>query len=111
MAAKRGRPLKYTQFITILNSDKVYTSATIVAYGEKLGFFRGFHGEEKVKAKMRVRHALNATRRNHKFPVRGDDLVFKKGQAPTPGWLGSRWKAAINNNSEARSEAFKRRQS
>lgn len=95
MTKKRGRPRKYAHFITILDNQKIYSPSSIVAYGEKLGFFKGIHGQAKEVAKRRVRIAIGVMKRTQQFPIRGDGLVIKRGLAPTPGWYGARWKAAL----------------
>lgn len=89
-----GRPMKYGRFIENLEDDVVYTPAAIVRHGELLGLFPATSYEKKKKAKLRIRHTLARLSVNHQFSERGDDLVFLRGQAPTRGWYGWRWKRA-----------------
>lgn len=91
-----GRPMKYRHFIENLEDEVVYTPARIVKHGEFLGFFNKIHSTQKRrKEKLRIRHTLARFSVNHNFPIEGDGLVFIKGQAPTRGWKGKRWKAAL----------------
>ena len=93
MALRPGRPHKYVHFLMALDDGAVYCPSSIVAHGEMLGLFDGC---QDVKfAKQRVRITLGRMSQNKDFPVGGDGLVILKGQAPIPGWLGSRWKDAL----------------
>lgn len=92
--------MKYTRFILVLRDDMIYTPATIVRYGESLGLFeRGLKGDCLKAAKLKVRHTLARLSCNRRFPNRGDGWTTIAGQAPLRGWLGARWKAAIEGKS------------
>lgn len=93
MTTRLGRPMKYAHFLAVLEDDKLYCPSTIVANGERLGFFpRGLSKQALRLKKTRVRISLGRYSWNHDFPVGGDGLVFVDGQAPIPGWFGKRWK-------------------
>ena len=91
-----GRPMKYRKLIERLEEDELYTPATIAMFADELGFIRD--GDEKSKRldHQRIRIALGRFSNNHGFPDEGDGMVTIKGQSPTPGWFGWRWKAAVN---------------
>ena len=95
MTKRCGRPYKYAHFLNSLEDNTLYCPASIVSHGEGLGYFRGNTGDNLFLAKQRVRITLGRLSNNHDFPLGGDGLVIVKGQAPIPGWLGSRWKAAL----------------
>lgn len=91
-----GRPMKYRHFIENLEDGVLYTPARIVQHGEMLGFFQKIRSPKLLKKeKQRIRHTLARFSTNHQFPNEGDGMVFLKGQAPTRGWTGKRWKAAL----------------
>ncbi len=93
MANPIGRPMKYRQFLTILEDEKVYTPATIVRLGEAKGLIDPeLEGAERKKVKMKIRHSLARFSSNHFFPMAGDGWVTLKGQPPLRGWFGKRWK-------------------
>ncbi len=97
MQRRIGRPMKYKKFLLILEDDQVYTPAAIVRNGETRGLLGSqLEGEALQRARLRIRHTLSRFSKNHFFPRRGDGLVELEGQSPTPGWLGSRWKAEID---------------
>lgn len=91
-----GRPMKYKGIIERLEEDDLYTPATIAAFAEKIGFVKDQDQAQKRLAKQRIRIALGRFSNNHGFPDEGDGMVTIKGQSPTPGWFGWRWKAALN---------------
>ena len=96
MIKPKGRPMKYAHFITILEDQVIYTPATIVRYGASMGFFdKRLKGEALKAAKMKVRHTLARLSANRDFPKGGDGWTVIPGQAPLRGWLGRRWKAAL----------------
>lgn len=95
MEKKRGRPMKYAHFLMTLEDSKIYSAATIVRNGERLGFFpKGLKGDALKEAKTRVRMALGRLSSNRHFPYEGDGFLRIKGQPPVRGWTGKRWKAA-----------------
>ncbi len=88
--------MKYKGIIERLEEDDLYTPATIAAFAEKIGFVKDQDQAQKRLAKQRIRIALGRFSNNHGFPDEGDGMVTIKGQSPTPGWFGWRWKAALN---------------
>lgn len=92
-----GRPMKYREFLEILEDDKVYAPSTILILGESKGLLEMTDDAQEMRNKrMRVRHALARYSANHLFSNRGDGLVFLKGQSPIRGWFGKRWKADLD---------------
>lgn len=91
-----GRPMKYRQFIEILEEDQVYTPAAIVRHGEAHGLLNGVQkGTARQKARLRVRHSMARFSANHFFPKEGDGMVLQRGQPPQRGWYGRRWKEEL----------------
>ncbi|CAM2068602.1 hypothetical protein SCOR_24745 [Sulfidibacter corallicola] len=88
--------MKYNKIIEKLVEDELYTPATIAALGEALGMVDTSDPEKRKRDRQRIRIALGRFSNNHNFPDEGDGIVTLKGQAPTPGWFGWRWKAALH---------------
>ena len=96
MANPIGRPMKYKTLIENLDPEDLYTPATIARFAEQNGFLEQGLSTEKIRlAKQRIRIALGRFSNNHQFPDEGDGMVTIKGQSPTPGWFGRRWKAEV----------------
>ena len=91
-----GRPMKYKLLIESLDDDDLYTPGAIASYAEENGFIPPGGPDQKRLYKQRIRIALGRFSNNHNFPDEGDGMVTVRGQAPTPGWFGWRWKAAIS---------------
>jgi len=72
-----------------LDDHDLYTPAVIATLAVTNGFV-----EDTPLAKLRVRITMSRLTFNHHFPRGGDGLVTLRGQAPTPGWWGHRWKDA-----------------
>lgn len=91
-----GRPLKYRHLLEILEDDTIYSPGSIVRNGEEKGLLSIPEGsEERNLQRLRIRHTLSRFARNHEFPRPGEGWVTLIGLAPTPGWRGSTWKAAL----------------
>jgi len=90
-----GRPMKYGRIIVKLDPNSLYTPATIAAFAEQIGLLDHSDPNQRRLAKQRIRIALGRFSNNHNFPDEGDGMVTIRGQAPTPGWFGWRWQAAI----------------
>lgn len=90
-----GRPMKYHALVKALVDETVYTPSTIAAFALQSGFIRESDPEACNLAKQRIRITLGRFSNNHHFPDGGDGRVTLRGQAPTPGWFGWRWKAAL----------------
>jgi hypothetical protein len=88
--------MKYKSLIEMLDEDQLYTPATIAAFAESKGFIKTREAVVRRLEKQRIRIALGRFSNNHNFPDQGDGMVTIRGQAPTPGWFGWRWKAALN---------------
>jgi len=82
-----GRPQKYANILMALDDHDLYTPASITWEAVIRGFI-----EDNPTAKQRVRITLSRLSRNHQFPRKGDGQVSLRGQAPTVGWWGHRWK-------------------
>ncbi|MDJ0836246.1 MAG: hypothetical protein QNK37_06985 [Acidobacteriota bacterium] len=78
-----------------MQDDLVYSPASITQIAEKMGYFSKGTKEDIKKRKQRMRLSLGRFSNNHAFPNGGDGHVQIKGQSPTPGWFGWRWKAAL----------------
>ncbi len=95
-----GRPLKYLNFLEILDDETVYCPYTIFQAGRDHGLVAHLAGKDEIDPKeerlykIRIRHTLARFVANHHFPEEGDGLVKIKGQTPPRGWKGSRWKKA-----------------
>ena len=91
--------MKYLDFISILDDNKVYTPASIVANGFSEGLVpNGLSDDEVAKRRVMIRHTLARFSSNHQFCPEGDGLVTITGQAPMRGWFGFRWKEAAGIN-------------
>ncbi len=85
-----GRPMKYDNVLLSLDDNDLYTPAAIVRHALQNGMI-----EDEKTAITRLRITLSRYSQNHEFPKAGDGLVTIKGQAPTPGWWGHRWKDSL----------------
>jgi len=96
MANPVGRPLKYKDFIAILEDEVIYSPATIVNNGEAFGLLDRDLSEADLKqVRTRIRHTLARFSTNHGFPQTGDGWVILKGQPPIRGWKGKLWKRGL----------------
>lgn len=93
-----GRPMKYRDFLDILEEDAIYLPATIVDHGIKHGLVELFQDLEQAKKnRLKIRHTLARFAKNHGFPEEGDGSIKMPGQTSMPGWFGWRWQAAITD--------------
>ena len=91
-----GRPMKYDSVLYMIRDDVVYSPASIAKFAESIGYFAKILDPKEVKKKkLRLRTSMGRFSNNHSFPDQGDGTVRIKGQSPTPGWFGWRWKAAL----------------
>ena len=88
--------MKYKVLLDQLDEDELYTPASITAMAERTGFIKSRDPNQRRLEKQRIRISLGRFSNNHAFPDEGDGMVTLRGQAPTPGWFGWRWKAATN---------------
>ena len=82
--------MKYAGILQQLEDTRLYTPATIADFALALGLLSG------NRERTRVRVALIRFARTRRFPEGGDGLVTLRGQSPTPGWYGKRWKKALS---------------
>ena len=87
-----GRPLKYKNILKALETHTLYTPSSIVAFAEERGLLPASETVPLKIIKRRIRITLGRLSNSHHFPDEGDGQVKKKGQRPTPGWFGWRWK-------------------
>lgn len=73
----------------------MYSPASIARFALEKGVL---DTETLKQSYRRIRITLGRMTQNkrHLFPLGGDGTVFQKGQPPTPGWFGRRWKQAYN---------------
>jgi len=84
--------MKYRKVITSLDSDELYTPATVARFAVERGLI-----EDNKQERQRVRISIGRFTNNHYFPDEGDGMVTIPGQSPTPGWFGWRYKDALND--------------
>jgi len=87
--------MKYRTILEKLADDQLYTPASIAGYALATGFIDSKDPDRIRLEKQRIRISMGRFSNNHDFPDEGDGMVTIKGQAPTPGWFGWRWKAAL----------------
>ena len=90
-----GRPTKYDHIIRTLDDGTIFSPAGIARYADDQGLLTAATLEEKRLERQRIRITLARLATNHGFPDEGDGIVRLQGQAPTPGWFGSRWKKCL----------------
>ena len=94
---KAGRPLKYKALLDELEPGTVYTPAMIARFANEHRALFSKSKKDTQKTYQQIRICMAIFARTHRFPKEGDGLVFLSGQAPTVGWLGSRWKRATQH--------------
>jgi hypothetical protein len=87
--------MKYGQVLMSLDDDALYTPADIADIAMSMGIGLDSAVDRK-QAYTRVRICMGRFGRNHHFPIEGDGMIRRRGQAPTPAWLGSRWKEKLS---------------
>ena len=92
MTSKKGRPLKYTPFVHVLENDVLYSPATIVNHGIKQGLIP--KDISKVQRKC-IRQAMS--RLAQRLPSNPEGFVKIKGQEPSRAWYGASWKGLIED--------------
>ena len=91
---KPGRPMKYRAFIQNLDKNQLYTPASIVDYGIKMGLVQLLSDEnlcDENVLRTRIRHTFSRFAKKRGFPKEGDGLIDMEGQQPQRAWRGSRW--------------------
>ena len=94
--SKIGRPYKYEHVLRSLEDDTLYSASAIATFAEQNELIGGQTPEEQKLARRRIRTAMIRLCNNHNFPDDGDGKVNIPGQAPVPGWFGSRWKSVLS---------------
>jgi len=89
-----GRPPKYKKIVAHLHRDILYTAFGIAQLAKKHKLVKHLADVPKVKIAMAVCKSRN------NFPIEGDGKVYIKGQPPTLGWFGWRWKQAYGIKKE-----------
>ncbi len=102
MKSKAGRPMKYAHLLLALDDEQIYTPAAIVNHALAEGRINPTRNEDPKQLRIKIRHSLARLSKNHGFPEEGDGMVALLGQAPTRGWFGRRWKAALSAHQLAR---------
>ena len=87
-----GRPQKYALVLWSLHDDELYTAATVANRAVALELVDASSEKRIELDRQRIRIAMGRYANNHEFPDNGDGNVRLRGQAPTPGWWGRRWK-------------------
>ena len=87
-----GRPQKYALALWALCDDELYTATTVANRAIELNLIDTSPPRRAEQERQRIRIAMGRYVNNHTFPDNGDGNVRLRGQAPTPGWLGRRWK-------------------
>ena len=87
--------MKYRSILELLEENELYSPASVAMFAEKHNLLQATDPKDRRKEKNRIRIAMGRFSNNHHFPDSGDGMVLVKGQAPTPGWFGRRWKEAI----------------
>ena len=96
MSRPIGRPMKYREILLHLEDDDLYTPAAIARFAAEADLIKESERALRKIALQRIRVAMGRYSNNHLFPDEGDGMVTLRGQSPTPGWFGWRWKAEIN---------------
>ena len=91
-----GRPSKYSYILRQLVDNDLYTPATVADFALEKGLIKGEDAKALRLARQRVRIAMGRWTNNKGFPDEGDGHIVLKGQSPTPGWFGWRWKATLD---------------
>ena len=93
---KRGRKVKHQKLIMSLEDAEVYSAGSIARYARDSGYLQEHFPDGIDREQRRIRISLGHLSRSHFFPESGDGFVWLPGKALVPGWLGSRWKAAVS---------------
>ena len=80
-----GRSLKYAYLLKQLEDHRLYSAATIA------NLETGADSTQKHK----IVKSLSRLTKRHGFPNLGDGWIEIKGQAPTRGFYGERWKTLL----------------
>jgi len=96
MAKRIGRPPKYKSIILALDDGELYTPALVAKTAIRMGLLRD-DGDGIAIERQRCRIAMVRLTNAHFFPDEGDGMVTLKGQSPTPGWFGWRYKETLED--------------
>lgn len=81
---------KYDDLLIQLEDEVLYSAGAIIRFAQDSDFAQG------QQALLRIRISLNTRATRYSFPELGDGWVRLRGQGPTPGWFGWRWKSTIS---------------
>ncbi len=86
--------MKYDNLIKALEDNKIYTPSTIASFADENDWVDVLDPEDRRLELQRIRIAMGRFSNSHGFPDNGDGMITVRGQPPTPGWYGWRWKSA-----------------
>jgi len=90
--------MKYQFIIERLDNGTLFSPASIAQFAMAEGLLEddrdGTEDTDRL-LKQRIRVSMGRYSNNHEFPDQGDGLITLRGNAPTPGWFGWRWKAPL----------------
>jgi len=100
---KRGRKGKYSYIIERLNDNTLYSPSKIAWFAWESRLLP--NAEIGALSRLRLRTTLGRMTVNKRrlFPIGGDGHILIRGQQPTPGWYGWRWKEAYGVRQEGES--------
>lgn len=90
---------KYDDLLVQLKEREVYSAGAIIRFAQEIGY------ATTHLALLRIRINLNNKATRYQFPTLGDGWVHIKGQGPTPGWFGWRWKTLISDKPDRQDQA------
>lgn len=94
--------MKYDNLVKALEDNKIYTPSTIANFADENNWVDARDPEVRRLELQRIRIAMGRYSNNHGFPDDGDGTVTVRGQPPTPGWYGWRWKAGRKKSKSSR---------
>ena len=92
------RPNRNEHVLEALKSDQTYTPASIAQFAKDNDLLRARDPDQEKLEMHRMMILLGGRAKKHGFPVDGDEQVIHRGQAPTPGWFGWRWKQTLRDD-------------
>jgi hypothetical protein len=86
---------KYDDLLIQLEDEVLYSAGAIIRFAQDSDYAR------LQQALLRIRISLNTRATRYGFPELGDGWIRLRGQGPTPGWFGWRWKSTVTDKSQA----------
>ena len=94
---KVGRPLKYLDYLRLLDNETLYCPSSIAAAGLEAGLMSQVAKPDRARLRQRIRLTLGRLARSRDFPEQGDGQVKPSPkQCYYPAWRGSRWKSVLD---------------